>query len=315
MRIIEEHTDEEEMLSIHEIHGFIPEIENVGIGAVREDVNSLEKSIVFPVIAVQEKKGMVKQFHYDGRLFEKHELRILMDMISAAKFIPKQERNKMLMKIKQLTSRRIAEQLKNELRVADKPNHEEVGIVSFIQLLHEAVQDKRVIAFQYGDYNMDINFTLRENGKDYFVQPYELVWEKERYYLIGNFISINQIRQYRVDRMRNIRVLDEKFVPEPNLNIDKYISGMFHMFGGDTISLEVEFDQSLLNAIVDRFGVDANINIQKKNNTFVLKTRAVDSKGLLQWLLRWGSDARVLHPEKLIEAMKEEARKLHNRYQ
>lgn len=60
MRIIEEHTDEEEMLSIHEIHGFIPEIENVGIGAVREDVNSLEKSIVFPVIAVQEKKGMVK---------------------------------------------------------------------------------------------------------------------------------------------------------------------------------------------------------------------------------------------------------------
>jgi len=315
MRIIEEHTDEEEMLSIHEIHGFIPETENVGIGAVREDVNSLEKSIVFPVLAVQEKNGMVKQFHYDGRLFEKHELRILMDMISAAKFIPKQERNKILMKIKHLTSRRIAEQLKNELRVADKPNHEEVGIVSFIQLLHEAVQNNQVIAFQYGDYNMDINFTLREKGNDYYVQPYELVWEKERYYLIGNFMSIDQIRQYRVDRMRNIRVMDEKFVPEPNLNIDKYISGMFHMFGGDTISLEVEFNQSLLNAVVDRFGVDANINIQKNNNTFVLKTRAVDSKGLLQWLLRWGSDAKVLHPEKLIEAMKEEARKLYNRYQ
>lgn len=313
MRIMDEYTDDEKMMTIHEIHGSYSENGNPGIGAVRKDVDSLEKSIVFPVTAVQGKEGTVKRYFYDGRLFKIHELRILMDMISAAKFIPKKERNVLLMKIKQLTSRRIAQQLKNELQVADKPNHEEVEIVTFIQQLHEAVQENRVIAFQYGDYNTDIEFTLRDKGKDYFVEPYELVWKKERYYLIGNFVSKGQIRQYRVDRMRNIRLLDEEFVPEPNLNIDKYISGMFHMFGGDTISLEVEFDSSLLNAVVDRFGVDANITVHE-NDTFILKTRAVESKGLVQWLLRWGSDAKVLHPDKLINDMKEETKKLYNLY-
>lgn len=313
MRILKNDTDDREMMTIHDLHGSFTESQNPGIGAVRKDLEALEKSSMFPVKAVQEKEGMTKKYYYEGRLFKIHELRILMDMISAAKFIPKHERNLLLVKIKKLTSRRIAEQLKNELQVADKPNHEEVGIVSYIHQLHEAVQENRIIAFQYGDYNKNIEFALRDEGNDYLVEPYELVWKKERYYLIGNFVSKDQIRQYRVDRMRNIRVLDEVFVPEPNLNIDKYISGMFHMFGGDTISLEVEFDSSLLNAIVDRFGVDANITIQK-NDTFVLKTRAVMSRGLLQWLLRWGSDAKVLHPEKLVTEMKEEAKKLYDLY-
>ena len=60
------------MLTIHEIHGFFPEHVKVGIGAVREDVQSLENSIAFPVVAVQQKNGLTKHYHYDGRLFEIH---------------------------------------------------------------------------------------------------------------------------------------------------------------------------------------------------------------------------------------------------
>ena len=87
--ILQDYTDNNEMMTIHEIHGYLPESSNVGIGAVRDDVFSLEESNVFPVAAIQEKSGMVKRYHYDGNLFEVHELRLLMDAISAARFIPK----------------------------------------------------------------------------------------------------------------------------------------------------------------------------------------------------------------------------------
>jgi len=119
IRILQENTDEKTMLSIHDIHGLFPEHVKVGIGAVREDVQSLEDSTFFPVVAIQQKNGLPKNYYYDGRLFEIHELRLLMDAISAAKFIPRRDTNQLLMKIRKLTSQSLAKQLTNELVVAE----------------------------------------------------------------------------------------------------------------------------------------------------------------------------------------------------
>ena len=47
------------------------------------------------------------------------------------------------MKIRRLTSRRLASQLNNELHVAEKSDHSALEITSFVQLLHEAIQEYR----------------------------------------------------------------------------------------------------------------------------------------------------------------------------
>jgi len=138
------HTDEKTMLTIHEIHSYFPEHLQVGIGAVRDDVHSLEKSTAFPVIAVQPKNGLVKHYHYDGRIFAIHELRLLMDAISAAKFIPRQDTNKLLGKIRKLTSQSLGAELTNELYVAEESTKGAAKIISTVQLLHEAIHDQHV---------------------------------------------------------------------------------------------------------------------------------------------------------------------------
>lgn len=79
------------MLFIHDINRRFPEDSQVGIGAVREDVAALEESLVFPVSSIQEKVGIPKNYYYDDRPFEIHELRLLMDAINAAKFISRNE--------------------------------------------------------------------------------------------------------------------------------------------------------------------------------------------------------------------------------
>ncbi|WP_342512495.1 hypothetical protein MKY34_18040 [Sporosarcina sp. FSL K6-1522] len=59
IRILQEHTDEKSMLGIHEIHGgMFPMHVKVSIRAVRDDVQALEESTAFPVIAVQQKNGL-----------------------------------------------------------------------------------------------------------------------------------------------------------------------------------------------------------------------------------------------------------------
>lgn len=58
IRILQEYTDDKTMLTIHDIHGFFPEHVQVGIGAVCDDVQSLENSTVFPVVVDQQKIGL-----------------------------------------------------------------------------------------------------------------------------------------------------------------------------------------------------------------------------------------------------------------
>jgi len=313
IRILQENTDEKTMLSIHDIHGLFPEHVKVGIGAVREDVQSLENSIAFPVVAVQQKNGLPKNYYYDGRLFEIHELRLLMDAISAAKFIPRRDTNQLLMKIRKLTSQSLAKQLTNELVVAEESPQGAVEIISTVQSLHEAIHDQRIVAFQYGRYGTDLKFNLSNDGNDYFVKPLGLVWNNDRYYLVAHFSKEDEIRQYRVDRMRNVRVLEERFVADSYFDLKTYTSGMFHMFGGEMISLEAKFNDKLINVVIDRFGLKANI-VDQQNGTILLKSQVAMSDGLVRWLFRWGGNVKVLHPSQLAERMKQEAEKMYEQY-
>ncbi|MHA6260070.1 helix-turn-helix transcriptional regulator [Sporosarcina sp. CAU 1771] len=313
MHILEADSDEGDLLSIHDIHSYFHGDKQVGIGAVRDDVAALEDSIVFPVTSAQEKSGMTKHYYYDGRPFEIHELRLLMDAISAAKFISTSETERLLMKIRKLTSKRLAKQLTNELHVAGPSAKDTNNIIETVQLLHEAIHDKCVVTFQYGRYDTDLTFKLSNEGREYIVHPLGLVWNNDRYYAVAYFLKEDEIRQYRVDRMRNVRVLPEHFVPDPYFHLSAYTSKMFHMFDGELISLEATFSDKLINVVIDRFGVKANIHAEP-NGMFRLKAQVAMSEGLVRWLFRWGSDVQVHHPKELVLRMKDEAKRLYENY-
>jgi hypothetical protein len=41
------------------------------------------------------------------------------------------------------------------------------------------------LKFQYGNYNIEKNFNFHHNGEYYIVQPYNLVWYNDFYYLVA----------------------------------------------------------------------------------------------------------------------------------
>lgn len=180
--------------------------------------------------------------------------------------------------------------------------------------MHEAIHDQQLVAFQYGRYGTDLQFTLSHDGDEYNVKPLGLVWNNDRYYLVAHFIKEDEVRQYRVDRMRNVRIEEERFVRDPYFDLKTYTSQMFHMFGGDIISLEAEFQEKLINIVIDRFGIDANL-VAKQDGKFILKAQVTMSDGFVGWLLRWGGDVKVLHPPKLVQRMKQEVEKMVQQYQ
>ncbi len=285
-----------------------------GKKAIRDDLMELEKSLLFDVTVNQAKEGVEKYYSHQGRLFEIHELRLLIDAVSSAKFISNEETENLVNKIKQLTSVKQAKQLENAIILPENSKSENQQIKYSIHQLHTAILNSRIIQFQYGSYDIDKQFVLRKNGDYYSVKPYALVWHNDYYYLIGEYIPKEEIRHYRIDRMQNVTSIEESFLPNPEFNSAKYTEKLFHMFSGEEHLVEVEFDSSLINVVIDRFG--RGVNIRKVGeNSFRISTQAIISDGLVGWLMTWGSDAKVLTPPILVERMKEEAEKLYKRYQ
>jgi predicted DNA-binding transcriptional regulator YafY len=316
MEILKKYTDINHQLTLQEIVELFEDDYGIVVNPVglRNDLKELEKIDAFAVIFEREANGLPTYYSYQNRPFETHEIRLMIDAISSAKCITKLDTEKIIEKLKKLTSVYQAPQLENRIVLSEHNKSENRNVKYIISDLHEAVSAKRIIEFQYVRYNTNKEFVLSNNGDVYRVKPYGLVWNNDYYYLIGEYVPKREIRHYRIDRIyKNITKTEETFLPDTNFNITQYTEKLFHMYTGEETTIEVEFSSSLINVVIDQFGRKADIRPIDESK-FKLFTKGIISIGLIRWILTWGSDAKVLYPPMLVERLKIETEKLYHIY-
>lgn len=314
-KIFFEETDEEHKLAVTEL------IEKLQLSLETNDpidkkrikryIESLNES-GFEIIQEEEKYGKIVYSH-QSRLFETYELRILVDAILSARFVTEAQANNLIDKLNQLTSKHLAKALPSPIKYNKSMDHIYYRTKVYIDQLHHAIEEKKVITFKYGKYTIDLNFELNRNGQEYVYHPYGLIWDQGFYYLIGQKDNKDGLSNYRVDKMREVNVLDQRYKSK-EYNIDEYLHINFHMFSGQGEWVEIEFrDKGLINPIIDKFGLNADIK-KVDENIFILKTKAIVSDGFYNWLRGWGSKAKILSPPTLVQHMQEEVEKMNQLY-
>lgn len=310
IEIMQKHSDEEHPITLKEIVDYFPL--EVNEATIRADLTELSTSEVYR-ICFDYKIGTKTKYWYDGVGLQLHELRLLLDAVVAARFIPPKETLRLVDQLKRFSGNHITEEMGNQIYIADEPGVAIQNIGQSVHLLHKAIQNSQVVKFQYGKYTTEKEFVLNRQGDYYEMKPYGLVWSQDFYYLIAQPKNQSTMKHFRVDRMRSITQTEELFAKEPHFDMNAYLKKLFHMYSGDDMAMEVEFDNHLINVIIDRFGPEADIR-PLANGKFKLFSKVVYSDGLVRWLLTWGSDAKVLYPKKLVDRMKEETEKLYKLY-
>ncbi|SES61946.1 Predicted DNA-binding transcriptional regulator YafY, contains an HTH and WYL domains [Oceanobacillus limi] len=315
--VLHKYTDEDHELTAREIldllHEELEDKVEIHESAIKRDLKELEDSSYIELMVHNEKDGLPKYYSYQDRLFEIQELRLLMDAISSARFITKKDKENLLGKIKQLTSKSLASHLENQIHIEEYAIHEAKRVKYTVFTLHHAIHEKRVIRFNYGRYNIDKEFVLSNDGEPRELEPYALVWNNDYYYLIGKFEDMQNLLHLRVDRMLDVELTDQTFRLEEHFDISAYVKRVFQMFTGVEKDLKVRFKNGLINVIIDRFGKDVSIE-KDGEDRFILRTKAIISDGLVGWMLNWGSDAEVIDPPELRDQIKEASKKLYELY-
>ena len=106
------------------------------------------------------------------------------------------------------------------------------------------------------------------------------------------------IKHYRVDKMRHVvidendRVGHENFLKE---DISSYSKKIFGMYGGILEKVTLEFKESLIGVVVDRFGKD--IIIHRKKDVYQTSVEVMCSRHFLGWIFSLGSDIEIIAPQ------------------
>ena len=94
------------------------------------------------------------------------------------------------------------------------------------------------------------------------VSPYAIVYNKQEFYLIGIKEGQKVFYNYRLDRIKNIKILDDEItIKKKKSEIQEYAESLVEMFGGEKDEVEAICNIRLLDSIFDTFG--RNVTIEK----------------------------------------------------
>lgn len=186
---------------------------------------------------------------------------------------------------------------------------------------YERKRSKKIkkISFEYYAYNEKKELELRRTKDGSAVRtadPVRLMWSNGYYYLVTvipretGFTFIN----YRVDRMKNVRCLDEDAVIPKDFSPDKYRSKNPVMYPGKGERvIELRCSRSLINNAIDTFGFDIEIT-PDKNDSVIIRLRDTSPEGVRMWALEYGFGCEILSPKSLREDMRKAAAHLMKLY-
>lgn len=316
---LDKQSDEEHPVSVEDINEMLlaKEIE-CERKSIYSDVKTL-KEYGMDILSVRQPKT---GYCVCSRDFELPELRLLIDAVQAANFITPKKTKELIKKIGTLCSVSQAKMLEKQVYIEKRHKCSNEEIYYNIDIINRAIQSGKRISFIYQKRQLDTaeNKVVTEE-KEFSVSPYAMIWSNDHYYLIANNQKYNNLMHTRIDRMKKVEILEERARKFSEVSPYKsyfdsadYSGKIFNMFSGDTQTLEMLCDNSMLEEIVDRFGNNALIRTGDDETRFLVDTKCVISEGLVSWIMQFGGRIEVLEPASLREQVKTRAEEIARMY-
>ncbi len=265
---------------------------------VYSDVAALQEYGV-DIVSIPGKNG---GYYIASRNFELPELKLLIDAVQSSRYLTEKKSRELIEKLLNQCNEQDARLMKRNILVSGRVKSMNETIYYSIDTIQEAIAQNRQIAFRYFDWDFGGKRKYRE--KSYTASPYGLCQDNENCYLLA-LSDRHGITSYRVDRMTDIALLDTPRTPCPELTgkaLVDHANRLFQMYFGDAADVKLRFHNSLLNVVIDRFGKDTML-IPDGDEYFNFTVKVAVSPMFLSWVMGFGSKAKVLYPQSVVDAL------------
>lgn len=271
---------------------------------------------------VYEEQEKMTNFYLE-RPFQDSELRLLIDAIMFSMNISDKHRKDLVKKICGLSNNKFKSRVKHIACISNGINNNQ-QIFANIELIDEAISNNRKISFNYMDYGTDKKMYPKKNKhgevRTYKINPYQMAAKDGKYYLICNFDGYSNISNYRIDRIKNIEILDERIKPFKELvdsdggrlDLNSYMKEHIYMYSSANEQVTFRIVRAMISDVIDIFGGD--IGFKDETDTHVTVVAKVNLRAMFQFAKNYAPDVEVLKPESLRNEVKEELKRAFEAY-
>jgi predicted DNA-binding transcriptional regulator YafY len=175
--------------------------------------------------------------------------------------------------------------------------------------LETACQDLKQVRMSY--------YTASRNAEsERLFDPYLLhVYRGTNPYVIGYCHNREAIRWFRVDRIRDLALLDTNFKRQSSFDAKQHLASIFqHEVGGTPTQVEIWFDAQTAPYIRERRWHPTQELTEHPDGSVTLQMIVGGLNDVKRWVLGYGKGAIVREPPELVELVRDEVSYMNGNY-
>lgn len=315
LEILEEYSDANHHLTQQEILRLL---------RLNYDMECDRRSVKANVLSLKELGYEISMEDGDGyylvsRDFEDAELRMLIDSVLFSSNLTQTQAKNLIEKLKKQSNRYFSAKVSHVSNLPELHHGDNKQLMYVLDTINDAISEKKKISFVYNNYGTDFKLHSRRS-EPYIVNPYQMVANKGRYYLICNYDKYDDISHFRLDKMTQVRILDEPVKPmkqvhglEQGLNLPKHMAEHIYMFSGQSVRVKLRTDSDTVSELIDWFGKD--FRITEESDGKILVSLLINEQAMFYWALQYGPYVEVLEPESLRSKLRDAVAKMNEKYE
>lgn len=178
------------------------------------------------------------------------------------------------------------------------------NIPGFVREIEEAIQNKRIIEFDYAD--------SAGQKSHRTVEPLALNYRWYAWYLLAYCTNKNDYRIFKLNRLTDLTVTDRQINCEHG-NVPELLEKQWRDDTRRYIPMKLLCKAEVRVAIMEY--MKGKIIEERENGDFVIATYGIENERMwLSLLLGFGDSIEVLEPQEVIDMLKEKALQIQNLY-
>lgn len=312
-RILEQETDANHDITMTRLLELLGDENEKDRRTIYEDVRDLE--YLGTTVRINKSKTP-PHLNVEERFFSQSELRLMIDAIASSKFLPQQDSERLIKKLKTFCSRYEATELNRQTLLANRAKHIDADFHNNVGLISQAIEQNRRIGFQY--FRINTYNQKRFDKRTHYTSPWLTIYQEDNYYLLG--YDRNRMNYYRIDRIADITTLDE-----PRQGIEEYekikaelpfrTQSSFNLFGGEKTMVTLRCATYYYNVIVDKFGGNLAARLDKKNDLCEVDVPVAVGDQFFGWIFGMKNKIQIAGPREVRERMSQMLESVSKKYQ
>ena len=214
----------------------------------------------------------------------------------------KKEIDELIAKIKALTPQRNLHSLDTDVSAIMESEGFAVRQYSRVKVNPKVLEQLRFAMLSFKKIQFD--YETESGNRQITLNPYGIIIS-DKYYLVGFNEYVQGLRLYKVDKLKDLSVLDEYFEKDEKFSLAEYSNNSFGVYQEKPIDIVLEFDKSVANDVLNYHFHPTQKIKQLKNENVQVEFTSGGTYAICQELFKWGGKVKIKKPIELKEYYKQ----------